>query len=157
MPEFSQIRLVTKVAKPKVRTTPTLKVLPPTAEAFEQNEWRTHIQTVIWKSAAKSNQPAMQLWIQRRSDGKATSYRLVPRMMPPHTAISLYHVWIAAIAWSRTSLESRYQFGGNLYYVTMQITFLMRKFRNGERNLQCDVVTPNGCLASISIAMTFSR
>ena len=25
-------------------------------------------------------------------------------------------------------------------YVTMQITFLTRKFRNGERNLHCDVV-----------------
>ena len=38
--------------------------------------------------------------------------------------------------------ESRHQFGGNLYYiyVTMQITFPMRKFRNVERNLQCDVV-----------------
>ena len=36
--------------------------------------------------------------------------------------------------------ESRFQFGGNLYYVTMQITFLMRTLRNVERNLQCDVV-----------------
>ena len=36
--------------------------------------------------------------------------------------------------------ESKYPFGGNVYYVTMQITFLTRKFRNGERNLHCDVV-----------------
>ena len=36
--------------------------------------------------------------------------------------------------------ESRNPFGGNVYYVTMQITFLTRKFRNGERNLHCDVV-----------------
>ena len=36
--------------------------------------------------------------------------------------------------------ESRDPFGGNMYYVTMQITFLTRKFRNGERNLHCDVV-----------------
>ena len=37
--------------------------------------------------------------------------------------------------------ESRYPFGGNVYYyVTMQITFLTRKFRNVERNLHCDVV-----------------
>ena len=36
--------------------------------------------------------------------------------------------------------ESRDPFGGNVYSVTMQITFLMRKFRNGERNLHCDVV-----------------
>ena len=28
----------------------------------------------------------------------------------------------------------------NVYYVTMQITFLTRKFWNGERNLHCDVV-----------------
>ena len=27
-----------------------------------------------------------------------------------------------------------------MYYVTMQITFFTRKFRNGERNLHCDVV-----------------
>ena len=36
--------------------------------------------------------------------------------------------------------ESRDPFGGNVYYVTMQMTFLTRKFRNGERNLHCDVV-----------------
>ena len=36
--------------------------------------------------------------------------------------------------------ESRDPFGGNVYYVTMQITFLTRKFRNKERNLHCDVV-----------------
>ena len=29
---------------------------------------------------------------------------------------------------------------GTVYYVTMQITFLARKFRNVERNLHCDVV-----------------
>ena len=36
--------------------------------------------------------------------------------------------------------ESRDPFGGNVYYVTMQSTFLTRKFRNGERNLHCDVL-----------------
>ena len=36
--------------------------------------------------------------------------------------------------------ESRNPFGGNVYNVTMQITFITRKFRNGERNLHCDVV-----------------
>ncbi len=36
--------------------------------------------------------------------------------------------------------ESRDPFGGNVYYVTMQITFLTRKFRYGESNLHCDVV-----------------
>ena len=27
-----------------------------------------------------------------------------------------------------------------MYYVTMQITFFTRKFRNGQHNLHCDVV-----------------
>ena len=36
--------------------------------------------------------------------------------------------------------ESRDPNGGNVYYVTMQITFLTRKFRNVERNLHCDVI-----------------
>ena len=36
--------------------------------------------------------------------------------------------------------ESRDPFGGKVCYVKMQITFLTRKFRNGERNLYCDVV-----------------
>ena len=36
--------------------------------------------------------------------------------------------------------DSRDPFGGNVYYVTMQITFFTRKFRNVERNLHCDVV-----------------
>ena len=37
-------------------------------------------------------------------------------------------------------IESRDPFGGNVYYVTMQITFFTRKFRNVERNLHCDIV-----------------
>ena len=36
--------------------------------------------------------------------------------------------------------ESRDPNGGNVYYVTMQIMFNTRKFRNVERNLHCDVV-----------------
>ena len=36
--------------------------------------------------------------------------------------------------------ESRDPNGGNVYYVTMQIAFLTRKFRNVERNSQCDIV-----------------
>ena len=36
--------------------------------------------------------------------------------------------------------ESKDPFGGNVYYVTMQITFLTRKIRNGERYLHCDIV-----------------
>ena len=36
--------------------------------------------------------------------------------------------------------ESRDPNGGNVYYITMQITFLTRKFRNVECNLHCDIV-----------------
>ena len=36
--------------------------------------------------------------------------------------------------------ESRDPKCGNVYYVTMRITFLMRKFLNVERNLHCDIV-----------------
>ena len=36
--------------------------------------------------------------------------------------------------------QSRDPNGGNVYYVTMQITLLNGKFRNVERNLHCDVV-----------------
>ena len=36
--------------------------------------------------------------------------------------------------------ESRDPFGGNVYNVTMQITFFKRQFRNGGRNLHCDIV-----------------
>ena len=65
-------------------------------------------------------------------------------------SIGLYRdVWIAAIAWSRTSLETH--FGGNVYYITMQITFPTRKFRNGERNFHCDVVhITTKCVSSLT-------
>ena len=36
--------------------------------------------------------------------------------------------------------ESRDPNGCNVYYVTMQITFLVRTFLSMERNLHCDVV-----------------
>ena len=36
--------------------------------------------------------------------------------------------------------EAKYPFSGNVYYVTMQITYFTRKFRNLQRNLHCDVV-----------------
>ena len=36
--------------------------------------------------------------------------------------------------------EAKYPFGGNVYYVTMQITLFTRKFRNVQCNLHCDVV-----------------
>ena len=36
--------------------------------------------------------------------------------------------------------EARDPFGGNVYYVTMQITFPIPEFAHKERNLHCDVV-----------------
>ena len=36
--------------------------------------------------------------------------------------------------------DTRYPFGGNVYYVTMQITFPIPEFARKERNLNCDVV-----------------
>ena len=36
--------------------------------------------------------------------------------------------------------EARDPFGGNVYYVTMQITFTIPEFARKERNLHCDVV-----------------
>ena len=36
--------------------------------------------------------------------------------------------------------EARYPFGGNVYYVTMQITFPIPEFACKERNLHCDIV-----------------
>ena len=36
--------------------------------------------------------------------------------------------------------ESDDSIGGNAQYVTMKITFVTRKFRNGQRNVHCDVV-----------------
>ena len=36
--------------------------------------------------------------------------------------------------------ESSDSIGGNVKYVTMQITFVTSKFRNEQRNLHCDIV-----------------
>ena len=36
--------------------------------------------------------------------------------------------------------EARDPFGGNVYYVTMQITFHIPEFARKERNLHCDIV-----------------
>ena len=36
--------------------------------------------------------------------------------------------------------EAKDPFGGNVYYVTMQITFPIPEFARKERNLHCDVV-----------------
>ena len=52
-----------------------------------------------------------------------------------YTAIGLYRENAIAI-----ESEARDPFGGNVYYVTMQITFPIPEFAHKERNLHCDVV-----------------
>ena len=50
-------------------------------------------------------------------------------------AIGLYRENAIAI-----ESEARDPFGGNVYYVTMQITFPIPEFARKEPNLHCDVV-----------------
>ena len=51
------------------------------------------------------------------------------------TTIGLYHENAIAI-----ESEARDPFGGNVYYVTMQIAFPIPEFARKKRNLYCDVV-----------------
>ena len=53
----------------------------------------------------------------------------------PSLAIGLYRENAIAI-----ESEARDPFGGNVYYVTMQITFFIPEFARKERNLPCDLV-----------------
>ena len=52
-----------------------------------------------------------------------------------YSAIGLYRENAIAI-----ESEARDPFGGNVYYVTMQITFPIPEFARKERYLHCDVV-----------------
>ena len=56
-------------------------------------------------------------------------------MSSPGDTIGLYRENAIAIEG-----EARDPFGGNVYYVTMQMTFLIPEFARKERNLHCDVV-----------------
>ena len=51
------------------------------------------------------------------------------------TVIGLYRENAIAI-----ESEARDPFGGNVYYVTMQMTFPIPEFARKERNLHCDIV-----------------
>ncbi len=51
-----------------------------------------------------------------------------------HDCIDLYRETAIAI-----ESEARYPNGGNVYYVTMQITFHIPEFAHKELNLDCDV------------------
>ena len=61
--------------------------------------------------------------------------QLVPDWLCRVQAIGLYRENAIAI-----ESEARDPFGGNVYYVTMQITFPIPEFARKERNLHCDVV-----------------
>ena len=62
-------------------------------------------------------------------------FLLDPKCRPYTNAIGLYRENAIAI-----ESEARDPFGGNVYYVTMQITFFIPEFARKERNLHCDVV-----------------
>ena len=72
--------------------------------------------------------------------------------------IGLYRdVWIAAIAWSRTSLETHLV----VTCTTSQCKLRPLRANSGMGNVICIVtwytLPPNGSLASLSVAMAFSR
>ena len=64
------------------------------------------------------------------------------------TVLMYYTIFIVAVSYiglyreNAIAIESeaRYPFGGNVYHVTMQITFPIPEFARKERNLHCDVV-----------------
>ena len=47
-------------------------------------------------------------------------------------------------------IEAKYQFGGNVYYITMQITLHIPEFARKEGNLHCDVIHITTKLMGIS-------
>ena len=69
--------------------------------------------------------------------GSDMIYKLysVPILTRKLSPIGLYRENAIAI-----ESEARDPFGGNVYYVTMQITFPIPEFARRERNLHCDVV-----------------
>lgn len=48
-----------KMANPKITSSPKLKVLPPSHDAFVEHVHRAHYQTIIWLSASESDPPAL--------------------------------------------------------------------------------------------------
>ena len=54
----------------------------------------------------------------------------------------MQRAWIVLVSDVIVAIESeaRDPFGGNVYYVTMQMTFPIPEFARKERNLHCDVV-----------------
>ena len=48
-----------KMASKHLKSAPSLKMLPPTTEAFEQHVHRAHFQAAIWRSALEPDPPAL--------------------------------------------------------------------------------------------------
>ena len=71
----------------------------------------------------------------RQKNRAAWSIELYPIRITAGHVIGLYRENAIAI-----ESEARDPFGGNVYYVTMQITFPIPEFARKERNLHCDVV-----------------
>lgn len=76
-----------KDVETKGTSTPDLKSLPPTTEAFELNVRRAHIQTAIWMSACEPEPPKFDptLYGWKREDA---SKSLVPVLLPSTTALA---------------------------------------------------------------------
>ena len=76
--------------------------------------------------------------------------------MPPRlqTDIGLYRENVIGI-----ESEAKYPFGGNVYYVTMQITLPIPEFTRNERNFHCDVlhITTKWVFSPDSFWMTRSQ
>ncbi|KAI0236541.1 hypothetical protein LSAT2_012909 [Lamellibrachia satsuma] len=73
---------------PKVTTTPDLKVLPRTTEAFEQNVRRAHIQTALWKltgcpGGTTNFGPTKYCWARDEA-----SKPLIPIMLPLNVTLA---------------------------------------------------------------------
>ena len=69
--------------------------------------------------------------------------------------MTVIHIVIGLYRENAISIESeaRDPFGGNVYYVTMQITFPIPEFARKERNLHCDVVHVTTKWVPTSVAM----
>ena len=75
-------------------------------------------------------------WLLIRVKRLLKESKLIEKLRSQHQqTIGLYRENAIAI-----ESEARDPFGGNVYYVTMQITFPIPEFARKERNLHCDVV-----------------
>ena len=79
--------------------------------------------------------PSIPVGTRARVTGGAKRSTSQCKLRKGHDGIGLYRENAIAI-----ESEARDPFGGNVYYVTMQITSRIPEFARKERNLHCDVV-----------------